>query len=243
MAILGSRRSVNLTYSMRWFCYVLVCAFMFISTALFATQSFSIDYSTFSEWERKSFKGHTAYALFQQEAASGIPYYLLNAKSEKSASAVMMEQDIDIGVMPWMSWHWKVAQFPQVVNEKSKQGDDFAIRISVVIQPGFTVMSSQTIVYVWSQQSPVGASWPNPYSPDHFMMLAASSGTERDTWQFAQRNVQEDFARIYGETYNTVNAVAIMSDSDNSLSQTRATLSPIVFTTKRQEKPESEDMP
>ncbi|MGF1707387.1 DUF3047 domain-containing protein [Enterovibrio baiacu] len=238
MAKPGFQHRIQLGRLTRWPRVGLVFAFMLVSPTLFAAQSFSIDYSTFSDWERKSFKGQTLYALFQQEPDSGAPYYLLNAKSEKSASAVMMEKDIDIGVMPWMSWRWKVAQFPQVDNEKSKQGDDFAIRISVVVQPGFTVMSSQTIVYVWSQQSPEGTSWPNPYSPDHFMMLAASSGTVRDTWHFAQRNVQEDFARIYGETYNTVNAVAIMSDSDNSLSQTRATLSPIVFSAERQEEPE-----
>lgn len=243
MVLSSGQHRIHLMDSAPWLRHAMACGFTLFSPFLFAAQSLSIDYSTFSDWERKSFKGQTVYALFQQKAGSGIPYYLLNAESEKSASAMMMEQDIDIGTMPWMSWRWKVAQFPQVDDEQSKQGDDFAMRISVVIQPGFTVMSSQTIVYVWSQQSPEGASWPNPYSPDHFMMLTATSSTERDTWHFAQRNVQEDFARLYGATYNTVNAVAIMSDSDNSLSQTRATLSPITFSAERQKQSGPVDMP
>ncbi|USH05635.1 DUF3047 domain-containing protein [Grimontia kaedaensis] len=191
-----------------------------------AEANVALDYQDLSEWQVKAFKNETRYRLIYDETVNG---QVLHGKSRDAASGLIMEKEIDLTETPWLSWQWKVDTFPTTDNEKLKTQDDFAWRLSVTVVTGMTMMSSRTIVYVWTPNQPENSFWPNPFAPKRFKMLAATSGEQINEWVSVRRNVREDFLRLFGKDYKTLSVVAVTSDSDNSQSETSAYITPLTF--------------
>ncbi|WP_035024255.1 DUF3047 domain-containing protein [Enterovibrio calviensis] len=203
-----------------------VLAIFGVMIAFQASADMELTFSPMSEWDKKRFEGETDYqTMLDTELNTSVLY----GRSDASASGLIQEIDIDLTETPWVSWYWKVVESPNVTDESVKAQDDFAWRIGVTVTPGLTMMSSETIIYVWSPNKPHNSFWGNPFSPGSFKMLAANIGDKKGEWQYVSRNVREDFQRVFGENYRTLSAVSIMSDSDNSKSQSAAYVSPIRF--------------
>lgn len=207
----------------KWIYKLLPCYLVFQSSVLAEE---TIGFSELSEWQVKAFKSETRYRLIDDASVGGA---VLHGESQDAASGLIMEKEIDLMATPWMSWQWKVDTFPTTDNEKLKTQDDFAWRISVTVVPGMTMMSSRTIVYVWTPNQPANSFWPNPFAPKRFKMLAATSGDKKNEWVTVSRNVREDFQRLFGKDYQTLSVVAVTSDSDNSQSETSAYITPLTF--------------
>ncbi|MFD1008579.1 DUF3047 domain-containing protein [Oceanisphaera ostreae] len=166
-------------------------------------------------WEPKSFAGDTEYRpvfdpLLQQQ--------VVRASSQAAASGLFYEQRIDLDATPWLSWRWRVERFPNVADERTKAGDDFAVRVYVVVRDGWTRLSSKAISYVWAQEARVGLRWANPFAGDKAMMLALRNRQDGDGWVSEKRNIKADLRRLFGKDFRYIEAVAIMTDADNGKS-------------------------
>ncbi|MCT7654435.1 DUF3047 domain-containing protein [Oceanimonas sp. NS1] len=105
-------------------------------------------------------------------------------------------------------------RFSGTANERGKAGDDFALRVYVVVRDGWTRLSSKAISYVWTREVPAGRHWPNPFTGDKAMMLALRQGTDPG-WVREKRNLRDDLRRLFGKDFRYLEAVAIMTDADN----------------------------
>lgn len=181
------------------------------------------DVADMLDWKNKRFDGETLYSLQS-------PDTMIKAVSRDSASGLFFKSEIDLQKTPVINWSWKVAKFPTVVDEKIKAGDDFAARIYIVVQDGWTFLSSRAISYVWSQQTVVDEVWPNPYTGKRAMMISVESSTTTGVVKTQKRNVREDLKRLFGKDFKKIHAVAIMTDSDSSASSAEAYYSGISFT-------------
>lgn len=190
----------------------------------FADVIFSVE--DILKWKNKSFEGHTKYTL--HNSSQGQP--MIKAVSDASASGLFFESTLDLEKTPWINWSWKVEKFPSVGDENTKKGDDFAARIYIVVQNGWTFLSSRAISYVWSQQNEVDAVWANPYTGKRAMMVSVESSSETGILKTEKRNVQQDLKRLFGKDYKKIKAIAIMSDTDSSASRAEAFYSRISFT-------------
>ncbi|MEO0443760.1 MAG: DUF3047 domain-containing protein, partial [Pseudomonadota bacterium] len=142
----------------------------------------------------------------------------LLANSQGAASGLFYEKDIDLNQTPWLSWSWKVDTFPSIDDEKTKAGDDFAARVYIVVRDGWTILGTKAISYVWSQQHKEDTAWPNPFTGNKAMMLSVeNSGAGQ--WRTEKRNLKEDLKRLFGKDFDKVDAIAIMTDADNSRSK------------------------
>ncbi len=178
-------------------------------------------------WEQKSFAGQTDYSLvFDPQLQREV----LKAASKGAASGLFYEQKIDLNRTPWLSWRWRVEQFPTVANEQDKAGDDFAVRVYIVVRDGWTFLSTRAVSYVWSQQAMVSQSWPNPFTGDKAMMLALRKGQGDGGWVTEKRNLKADLRRLFGKDFRYIDAVAIMTDADNSNSRAVGYYADLVFT-------------
>lgn len=175
------------------------------------------------DWKNKRFDGETQYSLQS-------PDTMIKAVSRDSASGLFFESEIDLQKTPVINWSWKVEKFPTVVDEKIKAGDDFAARVYIVVQDGWTFLSSRAISYVWSQQTVVDEAWANPYTGKRAMMISVESSTTTGVVKIQKRNVREDLKRLFGKDFKKIHAVAIMTDSDSSASSAEAFYSGITFT-------------
>ena len=176
-------------------------------------------------WEQKSFKGETRYQL---QTLDGV--VVLKADSNATGSGLFKEQRVDLEKTPFLNWSWRIGNRLPGLNEQSKAGDDYAARLYVVVKGGLAFWQTRAINYVWASNSPKDSIWPNAFAGDHAMMLAVR-GTEAavNVWQSEKRNVRADLQKLLREDVRYIDAVALMTDTDNSGAQVSAFYGDIWF--------------
>ena len=182
--------------------------------------------ASLEHWEAKEFKGQTHYQLTDLDGIQ-----VLKANSADSASGLFNKQRIDLQKTPIMHWRWRIENRLSTANEQAKSGDDYAARVYVVVGGGLAFWRTQAINYVWASASPKGKVWPNAYAGDHAMMIALrSSGDQAGVWYTEQRNVFADLKQQFGAEIDYIDAVAIMTDSDDTHGKVTAYYGDIYFT-------------
>ena len=79
----------------------------------------------------------------------------------------------------------------------------------------------------------MGSAWPNAYT-DHAVLVAVDSGNgHAGQWRRHGRNLREDLRRYLGIQPRYIDAVAIMTDTDNSGRQATAWYGDIRFLARR----------
>lgn len=177
-----------------------------------------------SGWEEKSFKGHTRYALVTEDGRT-----VLGAETDGAASGRFRKIHVDLTKTPVLAWSWKIAAPYAGIPENEKRGDDFPVRLYVVVERGVFGLSSLALNYVWAAQNPVGMRWPNPFTKQAVMLAVDSGAARAGQWVMHRRNVREDLRAAFGEDITAIDAVAVMTDGDNSGSHGRAWYGDITF--------------
>jgi hypothetical protein len=162
-------------------------------------------------WEAKSFKGETRYSLSDDKGMR-----VLRADSHAAASGMFREIKVDLTQTPILNWSWKTGQVFKGIDEQGKEGDDYPVRVYVIFSGGLFFWKTRAINYVWSSNQPVGSTWGNAYT-DSARMIAVESGREKvGQWVGEKRNILADFRTQFGEGVEFADAVAVMTDTDNS---------------------------
>jgi len=178
------------------------------------------------DWQVKEFAGFTDYKIITD---ANTTKHVLMANSHHSASGLFKEQRIDLQKTPYLHWSWKTKHLYSHINERSKQGDDFVARLYIVVDGGLFIWKTRALNYVWSTSSAKGESWANPYT-DKAMMLAVESGEQNlGQWISYQRNVRDDLKTIVGKEVRYIDAIAVMTDSDNAGQQATTYYGDIYF--------------
>lgn len=218
---------------MRWIIY---CWAVFVMGSVHAEVNIThLETNGIANWQSKEFSNLTHYEVIEYEKAKA-----LRARSKKSASGLVLEQKIDLNKTPIMTWSWLTKNKLSRLNERTKQGDDYVARIYLVIDGGLLVWNSKSINYVWSSNQVKGQVWDNPFAGSKVKMLAVQGkDASINTWYQEQRNVYEDLIAIFGDkgsqkanlaAYQYIDAVAIMTDTDNSQNQAETLYGDIIFT-------------
>ena len=204
---------------------------LLLTTPAFGAETGEIAISNFAAeglkgWEEKSFSGKTDYQLVKEGSVT-----VLKAFSQAAASGLFKKKRIDLQQTPYLNWRWRVDKPLHALDEKTKSGDDYGARIYVVIDGGLFFWNTRAINYVWASAVPTGESWPNAFAGKSAMMLALRSSTDTAaTWYQEKRNVAADLKEFFGAEIRYIDAVAIMTDTDNSGQQTTAYYDNIFFT-------------
>jgi hypothetical protein len=179
-------------------------------------------------WRTQAFKGETQYRLVEQDGVK-----VLRADSSAAASGLFRKQRIDLTKTPFLNWRWRVENGLRRLNEQSKPGDDYAARVYVVVDGGLAFWRKKALNYVWASSSPKGKIWPNAFAGEHVMMIALrSSGDRPAVWYEEKRNIREDLREQFGEDIHSIDAVAIMTDTDNAGGRATAFYGDIFFSAK-----------
>ncbi|OQX38166.1 MAG: hypothetical protein B0D91_04855 [Oceanospirillales bacterium LUC14_002_19_P2] len=179
----------------------------------------SLDITHLKDWEVHCFKGETDYSPALDELYGRV----LKATSHGSASGYYHRRTVHLDETPVLKWAWKIDRFPDAADEAgSGKGEDFAARIYVGRMSMLGMWGAKCLVYVWSDQHRTGDEWKSPFS-DHIHVIAVNGREYKPgQWQQVQRNVVADWGRVFGEHIDSVDLVAIMTDSDNSNSMAQA---------------------
>jgi hypothetical protein len=209
---------------------LIVCALLFPAHTASSGQSEILvgkfSDASLADWEEKSFRGNTQYQLKTINNQSS-----LQAVSKDAASGLIKEQKINIKQYPYLNWRWRIEDRLPVSDEQTKEGDDYSARIYVIKDGGLFFWKTKAINYVWSRASRKGIAWNNAYAGESAKMIAIRSGKDSTrTWYTEKRNIYEDFKRYFGEAIDQIDAIAIMTDSDNTHAQTTAWYGDVYFT-------------
>ena len=184
----------------------------------------------FSQLEVRKVRGadnKTIYKIGSNEKGN-----FLKAVADNAASGLGKEVKIDLNKTPFINITWKVEKDLPNVKENTKKGHDFAARVFVIKKTGATLLSNRAINYVFSSNQNVGISSPSPYTKKSIDKVLANSKNSFNQWITVKANVKEDFKKFHDLDINELDAVAIMSDTDNSKMKAIAYYQNIYFSTE-----------
>lgn len=175
-----------------------------------------VDVARFSQgdlsgWRSKAFSGETRYALKNQDGRT-----VLRADSNAAASGLYREVSVELGKTPILNWTWQVGNILAGADERTRAGDDYPARVYVIFSGGLMFWRTRAINYVWSNKQPIGSSWPNAFTGNAHMIAVESGAGRVGQWVGERRDVRADYRRVFGEEPGRVDAVAIMTDTDNT---------------------------
>jgi hypothetical protein len=181
-----------------------------------------------ANWQEKSFSDETRYELTELDGKR-----VLRAQSNGSASGLYRKQRVDLHRYPFLNWEWRVENRLDTTNEQTRSGDDYAARIYVVVSGGVFFWKTRALNYVWANASAKQSVWPNAFAGGNAMMMALRSGRDDvSEWHAEKRNVLQDLKEIFGEDIRYVDAVALMTDTDNHRGRATAYYGDIFFSSK-----------
>ena len=163
-------------------------------------------------WSDKIFKGKTSYTL-----EGGY----LKAHSVRAASGLIKKLSVDTRRYPRLSWSWRVEHSLKREDIKSKKGDDFAARVYVVFPRTF-FWRMRAINYVWANKMAKGSEAVSPYTANSVIVAVQSGDEKAGTVVQEERDIREDYRRIFGEEPPLLGGVAIMTDTDDTQDEATA---------------------
>ena len=165
-----------------------------------------------SGWSEKVFKGKTSYTLENS---------VLKAHSVRAGSGLIKKLSVDTQRYPKLSWSWRIDHTLKGENIMTKQGDDFAARVYVVFPRTF-FWRMRAINYVWAAKMPKLGEARSPYTSNSVIVALESGDDLAGTWVHEERNIYQDYRRIFGEEPPPLGGVAIMTDTDDTQDEANA---------------------
>ncbi len=225
--IFGSRLPISILILMSGICFLSAMVALAGEQEILSVGAFS--QQKLDNWLPKKFVNETRYSLTSIDGEM-----VLKAVSRNSASGLIKKIRVDLEKYPFLNWRWRIEnRLTGTFDEKQKPGDDYAARIYVVVSGGIAIWNTRALNYVWAKNSPKGDTWPNAFAGNNAMMTALrSSDAPVSVWQGEKRNIREDFKTLFGKEIRFIDAVVLMSDTDNTRKEVTAHYGDIYFSTR-----------
>ena len=182
------------------------------------------------------YKKNTVYRLENYQGRT-----VLSANSKTAASGLAVKLKPKKAANLWLQWEWKaLSAMPEADNSEGVR-DDAPLRILVAFDGNKSKLSLKekmnfemanlisgqempyaTLMYIWSGKSPIDSIIANAHTSRIKMIVVDSGWDHLGQWHKHQRDLSEDYKRAYGEVPGDVIGIALLTDTDNTKSETRA---------------------
>lgn len=182
-------------------------------------------------WHSKKKNPENIYKLKTEEKKT-----FLSASSIHEDNFLIKKITVDLVQYPYLNWKWRANTLPQNGDESKKQTCDVAASLNVVLKA--SKWRPRTIKYSWSTTLPTGTRTESPFAfwPSRCDIVVIKNGdAELSTWHTEKVNVLEDYKKFYKKEEVAsliIEAFVIMTDSDNTGSQSEADYDDIFFSRK-----------
>ncbi len=192
---------------------IIIFIFFMISANVHAETVIVFEFTEeeFKTLKVRKVKGKTKWTLGSNDNGNYI-----RAVAEGTGSGLGKEVSIDLRKTPYINITWKIEKDLSGIVENSKKGHDFAARVFVVKKTGSTALSNRAVNYVFSSNNLVNESWRSPYTKKSIDYVLSTTKNNLNEWVTVKANVKEHFKKLHNLDVNTLNGVAIMTDTDNS---------------------------
>jgi hypothetical protein len=207
----------------------------------------STGYQVAPTWQHYTFPGKKP-SHFRYERKDGRE--TMAATSRSSASMVRQVLRVEPDELASVRFSWKVPELIAQADMALRDADDSPVRVVLVFEGDRSKFSSKnamlselaraltgeelpyaTLMYVWCNTRPPGTVIVNPRT-DRIRKLVVESGAGRlRQWVDYERNIRADYEKAFGETPGALVGIGIMTDSDNTRSNTSAWYGPVTLDT------------
>jgi len=191
-------------------------------------------------------KKETQYTPFNTNGRSAIQGF-----AESSASMLRRKVDVSSNDLGRVRFSWMVTDLIAGANMADRDLDDSPVRVVFAFDGDRSQFSAKNtmlselshaltgepmpyavLMYVWSNNKPVGTVIPSPRT-DRIRKLVVESGPARlHQWLDFERDLKADFDHVFHEPAGPLRSMGIMTDTDNTRSTARSLYGPITVTTQ-----------
>jgi hypothetical protein len=149
----------------------------------------------------------------------------LHLKSVKSSFALQHDVDVDPTQMPYLTWHWKVAQLPEGGDFRRAATDDQAAQVLLAFD------DRHILTYIWDSTAPKGTMQSASAIPlvRIYAVVCESGVAGANQWITETRNVAADYARAYGKAAPRVKGLRIQINSQHTGTTAEAYFGEVAF--------------
>ncbi|WP_320047870.1 DUF3047 domain-containing protein [uncultured Ilyobacter sp.] len=188
------------------------------------------DFKNLDNWEAYEFpkiKEHSLYTIVEGD--------ILKTESKASASAIIYKGEFDVYQYPLIEWKWKVDNIIKKGDAKSKEGDDYSIRIYIAFKydpekAGFgkrikyntakllygDYPPDSSLNYIWANKNHEEDIIANAYTDQAQMILLQKGDADVGVWKNEEVDIVKDYRRAFGKEPPSVASIIIMNDTDNT---------------------------
>jgi hypothetical protein len=179
----------------------------------------------------------TAYALEQRDGRT-----VLHASARNARSGLHCPVDIDPLATPWLRWQWRVDALHEQATVDDDDAEDTPARVVVAFAGDVAKLPLRdrlfyeqvelftgirlpfaTLTYVWDGQLPVGRVVPYSRTSRIQYQVVESGSARAGQWLSYERNVFDDFARVFGQVPpGRIVSVGVLTDSDDLKNEVEA---------------------
>lgn len=207
-----------------WLAALFLITDVSVGAAELAVGRFSVE--GLDGWEEKIFRGVTEYRLTRENEK-----IIVKATSKATASGLVKKIRFDPQKYRYLRWSWKIDQTIPGGDETTKSGDDYTARIYVVFAGKF-FWQTKAINYIWANKLGKGEFIPNAYTSSAMMVAIESGNAHAGQWFFERRDIFADYQKLFGSDPGEADAIAIMTDSDDTGGNAMAWYGDIVLSTE-----------
>jgi len=179
------------------------------------------------DWKGQSW-GSPTYD-FVVEENNGDKVLHLKSRDDGSTISKEIKGKINLKETPVLEWRWKAVVLPKGGGSCKKATDDQAAQIYVAWPRFPEELRTRIIGYVWDTTVPAGTVCKSEKTGTVTYVVVRSGPADLGKWVIEQRNVREDFRKIYGEEPDNPAAISISIDSNDTHSTAESFVGAIVF--------------
>ncbi|MDH4161314.1 MAG: DUF3047 domain-containing protein [Nitrospirota bacterium] len=194
---------------------------------------FHEDFSSLGSWKPFTFpkiKSHSTYTIERDGDR-----HVLRTESDASASAIVYREPFLVSEHPRVRWRWKVRNIYAKADVRSKQGDDYPLRVYVMFEyepdkAGFgesvkyglakslygEYPPHSSLSYVWASREDPDRFVISPYTDRAMMVLLETGPAKAGTWVDEEIDILADYRKAFKKAPPARARIAIMNDSDNT---------------------------
>jgi Protein of unknown function (DUF3047) len=153
----------------------------------------------------------------------------LKSKIESSTIRRDIRGRVNLKETPILEWSWKAITLPKNGDCRKKGTDDQAAQLYIVWPRFPEAVRSQIIGYIWDSTAPVGSIVKSEKTSTVTYVVMRSGAADLGKWITEQRNVVEDYKKIYGAQPDNPGYISIAIDSDDTVSSAESVFGSIRF--------------
>jgi hypothetical protein len=187
-------------------------------------------------WGLRSGKRPTRYRLVDEGGDVA-----LEADADRSGTGLYRRVRVDPRRQPVLEWRWRADRLIPGADLLNGSREDAVARLVLSFHGDAARLDFQErsllrlakvfageplpyamLIYVWSNDLPVGTTLPSPQLDRIRMVVVESGAAGLGEWRNYRRNVLEDYRRAFGEDPGDIVAVGVLTDTDNTQQHARA---------------------